>query len=493
MSDIELFFSLSSDLFCVINPDGRLHRINPAFVKAFDWAEGETRLMPWQRDVLPEDRDNAKKITASLAAGQAIHEIEIWSQVRDGIDRLFSWSVFPEAGTGRWFVIGRDVTEQRLISDAHLAAEARWRRAFFQSPIGAAVVSLDYRFLDVNDSFCKIVGYDRAELLSLSFPEITHPDDLEKDLALTRRVASGELEHYELEKRYVRKDGSSVWALLSVRLLRDNGAPVCFLPMVQDITQRRRVEEQVLRLNASLERRVQERTAELDLSNKELSAFTFSVSHDLRSPLRGIDGWSLALLEDYGDKLDEKGRVFIGRIRSESQRMGQLIDDMLRLSRITLAEMNLRTVDFSKLTHDIFAKLREANPDRRVECVVEPNITAIGDEAWLDAVFTNLLENSWKFTQKNGAAKIEFGTISNPNEKVYFVRDNGVGFDAASATRLFTPFHRMHRLSEFPGTGVGLAIVHRVINRHHGRIWAESQVNRGATFYFTLGTGHEKP
>jgi signal transduction histidine kinase len=240
------------------------------------------------------------------------------------------------------------------------------------------------------------------------------------------------------------------------------------------------------RLNDELEQRVKDRTAQLEASNRELEAFCYSVSHDLRAPLRGIDGWSLALLEDYRDQLDEKGRQCLQRVRADTQRMGQLIDDLLLLSRVTRGLIEHCPVDLTALAQSISARLQEAEPERQVEFAVQPGLTAQGDARLLEIVLSNLLANAWKFSVRRPLARVEFGRTEVDSKPAFFVRDNGVGFDMTYAQKLFGAFQRMHKASEFPGTGIGLAIVQRVIQRHGGRVWAEAQVDRGATFFFTL-------
>jgi signal transduction histidine kinase len=240
------------------------------------------------------------------------------------------------------------------------------------------------------------------------------------------------------------------------------------------------------RLNDELEQRVKDRTVQLEASNRELEAFCYSVSHDLRAPLRGIDGWSLALLEDYHDKLDEKGRQQLQRVRADTQRMGRLIDDLLLLSRVTRDPIQQGPVDLSAMAQSVAARLQETEPQRQVELAVQPGLTAQGDARLLEIVFSNLLGNAWKFSGGRPLARVEFGRAAVDGRQAYFVRDNGVGFDMNYAQKLFGAFQRMHKASEFPGTGIGLATVQRVIQRHGGRVWAEAQVDRGATFYFTL-------
>jgi len=245
---------------------------------------------------------------------------------------------------------------------------------------------------------------------------------------------------------------------------------------------RREAESEVRRLNDQL----QQRAVLLEAANKELDAFCYSVSHDLRAPLRGMDGFSLALLEDYGDRFDETGQDYLRRVRAASQRMAQLIDDLLALSRVTRREMSRQQVDLSALAEAVASDLRASGPARHVELHVAPGLVANGDPALLRVVLENLLGNAWKFTGKRPDARIEFGTAQRDGAMAFFIRDNGAGFDMAYADKLFVPFQRLHSTSEFPGTGVGLASVQRVIQRHGGRVWAEAEVGKGATFYFTL-------
>jgi PAS domain S-box-containing protein len=249
---------------------------------------------------------------------------------------------------------------------------------------------------------------------------------------------------------------------------------------------RQRAVDEVQRLNAELEERVRRRTAQLEQANRELEAFSYSVSHDLRAPLRALDGFSRILIEEYGDQLDLEANRYLDRIIAASARMERLIDDMLKLSRIGRSNMRVVTVDLSVLVADILDKLREAEPQRAADFVIEGGLTVEGDAGLLAIAMENLLGNAWKYSREQPQTRIQFGHAKADRQTVYFVRDNGTGFDMSHASRLFTPFHRLHSSTDFEGSGIGLAIVQRIIQRHGGRIWADSRPGRGAVFHFTL-------
>jgi PAS domain S-box-containing protein len=258
--------------------------------------------------------------------------------------------------------------------------------------------------------------------------------------------------------------------------------------IIVNALERKQAEESIRKFNEELEQRVIQRTQQLEAANQELEAFAYSVSHDLRAPLRAIDGFSLALIEDYSSQLDEGAISYLDRVRAASQRMGQLIDDLLKLSRVTRSEMVHHTVNLSALVDEIADELQGTEPMRNVTFHIQPGVTARGDQQLLRVMLTNLLNNAWKFTSKKEQSVIEFGRLDdNPDVPIYFVRDNGVGFNMDYADKLFGTFQRLHSTHEFEGTGIGLATVKRIVLRHGGRVWAEGDVDHGATFYFTLG------
>jgi PAS domain S-box-containing protein len=297
------------------------------------------------------------------------------------------------------------------------------------------------------------------------------------------------------------QDGSTQQGTDATFLLRDGtGLPVDYLSTpieehgqrvgavvtFRDVTERKQALQEILRLNEQLEQRVVERTAQLAAANKELEAFSYSVSHDLRAPLRGIDGFSLMLLEEYAERLDAQGKQYLERLRAASRHMALLIDDLLNLSRVARSEMRLARVDLTAIARSLAEDLRRRHPERDAEIIIADGLTAQGDPGLLRIALGNLLDNAWKFTEKRSGARIEFGCFRNDDKTVYFVRDNGAGFDMAYADKLFRPFQRLHRPVEFEGTGIGLATVQRILQRHGGRAWGEGVVDRGAVFYFTL-------
>jgi PAS domain S-box-containing protein len=322
----------------------------------------------------------------------------------------------------------------------------------------------------------RIKGYRAEEIVGQHFSRFYTPDDVERGKPARELEITAEQGRSEDEGWRVRKDGSRFWANVVMTALRDQMGQLCgFGKVTRDMTERKVIEEEMAAQNTQLES-----------TNRELEAFCYSVSHDLRAPLRGIDGFSQALLEDYAGQLDSKGKEYLQRVRAAVQRMGALIDDLLDLSRITRTEMRREAIDLSKIAQSIADELRGTQPDRTAEFVITPGLRTQGDPHLMRVVLENLLRNSWKFTSKRESTRIEFGRTAANGHSAFFVKDNGAGFDPNYSNRLFGAFQRLHSASEFPGTGVGLATVQRVILRHGGRIWAESDVDRGATFFFEL-------
>jgi PAS domain S-box-containing protein len=382
----------------------------------------------------------------------------------------------------------RDISAQLRAEEQLRESEMLYRSTFEDAPVGVAHLDQEGRWLRVNQKLCDITGYAADELLSRSCLSITHPDDLDGELRGMQRLLSGRIGIFDREKRYLRKNGEFVWVHQRSSLFRaTDGRPAHFIAVTTDISDRKAAEEELLRLNEVLEQRVRERTAELEAANRELEAFSYSLSHDLRAPLRSIAGFTRLVEADCGDRLAPNCREHLGRVTLATQRMDGLIEDMLGLFRIGSSPFMRQKVDLSHLALEIVEQLRQAQPGRAVTCVIEPAIEAVGDPGLLRAALDNLLGNAWKYTSRQAHAEIHFrATRSEQGEIIYSVRDNGAGFDMRYAAKLFQPFQRLHRADDFPGTGIGLATVQRIVRRHGGRIWAEAAPERGACFYFTL-------
>jgi PAS domain S-box-containing protein len=329
----------------------------------------------------------------------------------------------------------------------------------------------------------RIKGYTPEEIIGKSFRCFYTDEDLqdakpERELKIAREEGK-----FEEDGWRVRKDGSRFWANVVIQPLHDSqGRPIGFSKITRDLTERKRAEEALQDLNETL----QGRTRDLEVANQELEAFCYSVSHDLRTPLRSIDGFSQNLLEDYTDRLDDEGKDSLNRVRAASQRMGRLIDDLLSLSKVSRAGLKREKFDLGSLAEEVAAELRTGAPERNVEFVIAPNMVVNADKALLRIVLSNLIGNAWKFTSKCPVAHIEFGSAAVDGKTTYFVSDNGAGFDMTYASKLFGAFQRLHNSEEFPGTGIGLATVQRIINRHGGSIWATAKTREGAKFSFAL-------
>jgi len=378
-------------------------------------------------------------------------------------------------------MLAADVAQRQRAEASLRASEQRYRELFESNPQPMWVYDYEtLRFLAVNHSAVQNYGYPREEFLSM---RITDLGPLEE----SKPPASANGEDNPVNpsiRQHRKKDGT----VIEVEITRYNllfGERPAAMVTSTDITERVRAQKEIDRLNQDLERRVRERTQQLEAINKELEAFCYSVSHDLRAPLRSIRGFSEVLLERYASQLDFRGREFLRRSCESSQMMDRLIEDLLKLSRVTRTELQRGPVNLSSMANEIAADLCKTEPQRTVQFVIARDLKTEGDEHLLRVALENLLRNAWKFTSKLDAARIEVGSTSEP-DRAFFVRDNGAGFDMAYANKLFSVFQRLHSASDFAGTGVGLATVQRIINRHGGRAWAKGEVNQGATFFFTL-------
>lgn len=364
-------------------------------------------------------------------------------------------------------------------------SEERYRKLVETMNEGLAVRDENGLITYINDRLCEMWGYSRDEIIG--HPVSDFLDETNQNIMREQMVRRKKGERVPYEIIWTTKDGQKIPTIVSPAPIFDaEGHFGGGFAVITDMTERKRAEEEILKLNAELEQRVIERTAQLETVNKELEAFSYSVSHDLRAPLRAINGFSNALIEDYSDKFDAEGKRILNIIRDNTKKMEQLIYDLLAFSRLGRQQMAISDTDMGKLAKAVFDEFKTISPGRLLQLDIQELPPAHGDRAMIRQVFVNLLSNAIKFTRPKETAVIEIGGYVEKNENIYYIKDNGVGFDMQYIDKLFGIFQRLHSVEEFEGTGVGLAIVQRIIRRHGGRVWAEGKVNGGATFYFTL-------
>jgi PAS domain S-box-containing protein len=468
---------------------------SPSYLKIIGYEQGEFPNVnsAWENSLHPDDRERVLQCNwACIENRTQQFEVEYRLRAKNG---TWKWilargkAVSRDANGRALRMVGThvDMTEKKQVELA--LHQSRQQYKSLVDDLNEVVFQTDTagRWTFLNPAWQDMTGFDVSSSLGQVFLDCIHPDDRQRNLDLFQSLIHQEKADCRYEIRYLHRAGGFRWVDVWARVsLDDQGSAAGTTGTLTDITERKRSEEAIRQLADELEQRVIERTASLEAANRELEGFSYSVSHDLRAPLRGIDGWSQILLEDYSDRLDDQARRYLQRVRNEAQRMGNLIDELLVLSRASLIGLENRLLDLSALAQRVADRLQEAQPERPVEWVIQPGLECRGDATLLESALNNLFQNAVKFTGKCPAPRIEFGSAPGEGCAVFFVADNGVGFDMEYAQNLFGPFQRLHKASQFPGTGIGLTIVKRIIQRHGGKIWAESRAGQGATFYFTL-------
>ena len=447
----------------------------------------------WRERLHPEERETVYQVYADYIAGKRDnYRMECRQLTKTGewkwilsVGKIVEWD--KSGNPVRMLGTHTDISDRKQAEENLRESEQRLHSILGNMPVMLDALDAEGNIIVWNQECERVTGYSAEEIIGNPQAwEMVYPDPVYRQNMMNLWAKMGH-NYRNWEWNIVSKSGeiktiawSNIAAFFPVPGWAGWGVGV-------DVTERKQAELEVIQLNQTLEQKVNERTAELAAANKELEAFSYSVSHDLRAPLRGIDGFSKVLLERYADRLDEQGKHYLDRIRAGTQRMGELIQDMLMLSRVTRAEMKRVPVNLSTIAQEVSKDLSESQPERSVQWNIAPEIMVLGDAALLRIVLENLLSNAWKFTSNCTQTQIEFGKkFVSDHTEVYFVQDNGVGFDMTYVNKLFIAFQRLHSTNDFPGTGVGLAIVQRIIHRHGGNVWAEGMINQGATFYFTL-------
>jgi PAS domain S-box-containing protein len=480
-----------NDVVYALDHEGKFVYVSPAIEQVSLYTPDEILGRAFTDFIHPDDLAGLASVFQRNLAGESTQtEYRVFD--KDGEIRWVSASIGPSLDGGR--VTGvtgvfSEITARKRTLEALYESEARYRELVEMSP-DSIVVHRDGRIVFANSAAIRLAGgLEPADLLGRSPLELVHEASRPIAIERIRSMMQEGKAAGRVEEVFVRLDGTSIDVEVLASPIVFHGQPSIQV-IIHDITERKRTREEIQRLNTELEQRVRDRTAELVSANRELEAFSYSVSHDLRAPLRVIEGFARMFLEEYGESLDEQGRLYLDRIHSTSARMDRLIHDLLAFSRMSRASMTVAKVDLSALARSVkdglLQSLAQERGARKVTFTIENGLVVDGDESLLIVVLENLLGNAWKYSSRQTEASIEFGSETVDGEKVYFVRDDGVGFDMRFVGKLFRPFQRLHAVGEFEGTGIGLATVQRIVERHGGRVWAEGEIDEGTTFRFTL-------
>jgi PAS domain S-box-containing protein len=470
-----------------VDPDGRWLQINPKYCDILGYSAEELRAMSIEDITHPDDRELSIHHIRLLEEGRiGDYCLEKRYIRKDGATVWVNLTVSKVArsdGRPRFFIgVVEDITSRKRAEEAMRFSEARYRALFRDNPTMIFTLDAEWKILSANPMCTGQLGYRLDEMEGRSGLEFFHDDDRPAVAEQLRNCLRnpGRVHHWQFRK--VRKDGGLLWVEETAEAVYDLKGEPNVLVVCQDITARRRSQEEIERLNAALTARA----AELEDSNMELEAFNYAVAHDLRKPLTTVNGYCQILQDTCTDRLDEPCKGYLQEAFDATCRMNQLIDTLLNFARLTGVELHRGEVDLSALAQAVIAELKLAEPARRVDFRIAPEVSATGDAGLLRVVMENLFGNAWKYTSKQEEGVIEFGRTESGGNPTYFVRDNGRGFDMADVGNLFMPFQRLPGTEEFRGHGIGLATVERIIRRHGGRIWAEGEPGKGATIYFTL-------
>jgi PAS domain S-box-containing protein len=523
-------FKYSIDMLCVVGFDGYFKRVSPSFVNILGWSESELLSKPMFVFIHPDDCEETRLTAKSHEEGKQAVRFENRYQCKDGSYRWVSWNSHPIVEEKLVIGVARDITEQKLMEDAvrrHNATLEGINKVLeaaltskTEEDLGVVCLEIAEKLTQSKSGFIGEINEKGLSDIAISNPgwdacsiidaggHRRLPNNFKIHGVYGRVLSEGKALFTNDPAHHPDQIGlpaghPSLDAFLGVPLIHEShvlgmialaNRPGGYTPAEQETLERlapaiveafmrKRTEAEVLKLSEVMAAR----NLELEAANREMESFIYSVSHDLRAPIRTMAGFAEFLMEDYADKLDEEGKNYLSRIHAGSEKMTRLIEELLKLSQINRQRIDCVETDLSSKVSTLLAEFREAGPDRNVEVTIHPDLKASADPMLIELVLSNILGNAWKFTSKMEKARIEFGSTEKEGKIVYFVKDNGAGFDPTYAEKMFQPFHRLHTEKEFEGTGIGLAIVERIIHRHGGKVWAEGKVDKGATIYFTLG------
>lgn len=486
--ELNTFFDCALDLLCITSIEGYFLRLNREWESVLGYSMEELEHRNFIDFIHPEDQQSTQDTIRLFKEHQRVINFTNRFRAKNGNYKWIEWKSYPKEN--KIFAAARDITERIQIETELTESKEQLKFAFEGSNDGLWDVNLRDGKLFISQRGCEILGYttDEAEKIFNCWRQLIFEEDLTETNNRLEAHLKGKSDIFEMEQRIKTKSGDYKWILTRGKIVsRDNeGNPLRITGTHTDISDRKRAENEVKKLNENLESRIQLRTQELLNANKELEAFSYSVSHDLRSPLRAIIGYTNILLEDYDLILDEEGKRLCGIINSNATRMGKLIDDLLAFSRLSRNEMQYTQFDMKELIVSVFSELKNQNGERYIEFEIANLPKACGDLPMMKQVWYNLISNAIKYSSHCEKPMITVGFSENEIETVYYISDNGIGFDMQYINKLFRVFQRLHNTRDFEGTGVGLAIVHRIISRHRGRVWAEGKLESGATFYIAL-------
>jgi PAS domain S-box-containing protein len=474
------------DVICSIDKDGRFVKVSPASFKVWGYKPEELIGHSLTEFIFAEDIANTNQAIEEIKTGVVVTGYENRFRHKDGSLVFMKWSAFWSETEALLFCVVHDISELKQMQEALENYADEVSDLYHNAPCGYHSLDKDATFVQINDRELQWFGYSRAEVIGkMKFSDLLTPESLTAfQESFVEFKKEGLMQSQEFQM--IRRDGTAMTVLLNAISIKDrDGSYKSSRSTLFDITDRKRAEEEIQKLNEDLERHARK----LEAANKELEAFSYSVSHDLRAPLRAIDGFSRMFMEDNQDKLDAEGSRLINVIRNNTQKMAALIDDLLTFSRLGRRQVEPSSIDMTRLAEAVFQDLRINDAPRDIELKVNPLPPVIGDPTMVRQILVNLLSNAIKFTAPRKTAIIEVSSWVENGNNIYSIKDNGVGFDMQYANKLFGVFQRLHSTDEFDGTGVGLAIVNRIVSRHGGRVWAEANVDQGATFYFALPRG----